>query len=292
MTEPWTITALLDTTQKFLAGKGCDSPRLDAELLLAHSLKMPRLHLYLNFDRPLTAPELDSYRILVKRRSAHEPVAYITGLKEFYSRPFKVTKDVLIPRPETEILVETVLKKLKSADIHGLEIGLGSGCIAITLLCECAQLKMTAIEISPTAAEIARKNAEKLNVAERLNIVIEDFLQNDGINSLSPDTKIFDFIVSNPPYVASKEITTLMPDVRDHEPHSALDGGEDGLNFYRVIATRTKTLLKAQGFTAVEIGETQGQAVSEIFAGQGYKNTKVTRDYAGHERVVLVLAIR
>lgn len=287
MTEPWTITALLDTTQKFLAGKDCDSPRLDAELLLAHSLKMPRLHLYLNFDRPLTVPELDNYRMLVKRRAAHEPVAYITGQKEFYSRPFKVSKDVLIPRPETEILVETVLKKLKSADIHGLEIGLGSGCIAITLLCECSELKMTAIEISPTAAEIARKNAEKLNVAERLNIVIEDFLQNDLTSQWSPDTKIFDFIVSNPPYVASKEITALMPDVRDHEPHSALDGGEDGLNFYRVIATRTKMLLKAQGFTAVEIGETQGQAVSEIFAGRGLKNNTVIKDYAGRDRVIL-----
>lgn len=287
MTEPWTITALLDTTQKFLAGKGCDSPRLDAELLLAHSLKMPRLHLYLNFDRPLTVPELDNCRMLVKRRAAHEPVAYITGQKEFYSRPFKVTKDVLIPRPETEIVVETVLKKLKSADIHGFEIGLGSGCIAITLLCECSKLKMTAIEISPAAAEIALQNATSHNVAERLNIVIGDFLQHDGTSPVSPDTKKFDFIVGNPPYVASKEITTLMPDVRDHEPHSALDGGEDGLNFYRVIATRTKTLLKAQGFVAVEIGETQGKAVSAIFAGQGLKNNTVIKDYAGHDRVVL-----
>lgn len=293
MTEKiWTITALLDTTKKFLSDKGCESARLDAELLLAHALEMPRLHLYLNFDRPLTAPELNAYRNLVKRRAAREPVAYITGQKEFYSRPFKVTRDVLIPRPETEILVEEVLKCLKSdppsprAKLHGLEIGLGSGCIAITLLCECPDLKMTAIEISPAAAKIARENAKTHKVEERLQIVVADFLNDNWKDWLPQSLESFDFLISNPPYATTEEIKKLMPDVRDHEPHLALDGGNNGLDFYRLIAQRAKDLMKSKGLIAVEIGENQGQSVPKIFSEHDLKNIKVIKDYAGLDRVV------
>lgn len=301
--KTWTITRLLDTTQKFLADKGSDSPRLDAEILLSHVLQMPRLNLYLNFDRPLMDTELDSYRKLIKRRVAHEPVAYITGQKEFYSRVFSVTREVLIPRPETEILVDTVLKHLNTspsplggegrgegghgADLHGLEVGPGSGCIAVTLLCEQVNLKMTAVEISPKAAEIAKANAQKYQVEDRLQIVVTDFLNDDWKSKLADPENKFDFLVSNPPYATTDEIKTLMPDVKDHEPHLALDGGKDGLTFYRLIAARALELVKKNGFVAVEIGETQGQDVTEIFTAQGLDKTSVIHDYARLDRVVL-----
>lgn len=286
--KTWTITKLLDTTQKFLTDKGCDSARLDAEILLSHVLQMPRLHLYLNFDKPLMDVELNSFRTLIKRRVAHEPVAYITGQKEFYSRAFKVTRDVLIPRPETEILVETVLKHLDNdVDSHGLEVGPGSGCIAVTLLCEQAYLKMTAVEISPEAVEIARQNAQAHNVSDRLQIVRADFLKEDWKSNLPDPKNKFDFLVSNPPYATTEEIKTLMPDVRDHEPHLALNGGMDGLNFYKLLAECAHELVKPSGFVAVEIGETQARSVTGFFSEKGFNRTCVIQDYARLDRVIV-----
>lgn len=293
MTDSWTITKILNWCADYFKSKGIDSARLDAELLLAHVLKLTRMQLYLNFDRPLGASELASFKEFVKRRAQREPVAYMTGEKEFWSRAFHVEKGVLVPRPDTEVLIEAVLERLKGRDgeLAGFELGTGSGCVAVTLLAEIPALKMTAVEISETAGRVTLANAERHGVAERLCLIHEDFTQSIPF---SPREKVptgrmrgsFDFIVSNPPYIAENEFPTLPPDVRDFEPREALDGGKDGLDFYRLLATFSQHALQPEGFIAVEIGETQGAAVSEIFRNAGLAQTAVKKDYAGLDRVV------
>ncbi len=277
----WTLQSLLLWCSKYFSDKACPTPRLDAELLLAFALKLRRLDLYLQFDRPMTEDELAAVKALIKRRAAGEPTAYIIGQKEFYSRVFTVTKDVLIPRPDTEILVEEVLKFAANKS-HGLEIGLGSGCLSITLLAERPELTLTAIDISAAALAVAKTNAEAHGVLDRLTLRHQDFLTD---TALSEPT--FDFLVSNPPYIKQGELAELPMSVKDFEPHLALDGGADGLVFYHIIAERAKTLVKAGGFVAVEIGEDQGESVSEIFTQSGLSVKSIIRDLAGLDRVVL-----
>lgn len=290
-TATWTMAKLLSWCTGYFQDKGLDSPRLDAELLLAHSLGLKRLDLYLKFDQPLKPEELAGFKTLLKRRVAHEPVAYIIGKKEFWSRDFEVTRDVLIPRPDTEILIECVLDVLQSrrggptcppVNFSGFEIGVGSGIIAVTLLAECPELKMTALDVSEAAIVVARKNAERHGVANRLQLVAGDFFAQDYV---SPVGDTFDFIVSNPPYIPTREVAMLQPSVKDFEPHLALDGGDDGLRFYRQILTLALSRLSAHGFVAVEIGENQGEAVVQIFRDAGFA-TQLKKDYAGLDRVV------
>jgi release factor glutamine methyltransferase len=314
MTQAWTILKLLQWTTDYLKTKEMESPRLEAEVLLAHSLNLKRIDLYVQFERPLSAVELASFKTLLKRRVDHEPLAYIVGKKEFYGREFFVSPGVLVPRPETEMLVECVLSACRSSPspalrapspqmgegkdvaqsaLVGFEIGLGSGCIAISLLCEIPTLTMDAVEISEKATQMARKNAEKHGVSDRLNISKADFLspQNteygrrntvDGRRSTQ-----YDFIVSNPPYVSFEEMQRLPDTVKKFEPHQALEAGSDGLLFYPAIATFAKKHLKTKGLLAVEIGEDQGYRVAEIFKEVGFGEVEVRKDFARRDRVVV-----
>lgn len=289
MTEIWTIAKMLDWCAEYFRFKDITSARLDAELLLAHVLNLPRLQLYMQFDRPLTAGELATFKEFVKRRSRFEPVAYITGKKEFWSREFLVKTGVLVPRPDTEVLIEAILEQLKlrsNTELTGFEMGTGSGAIAVTLLAELPHLKMTAVENSPVACEVTLANAGKHGVAVRLNLINTDFTEYSQLSTHDSSLKI-DFIISNPPYVAEHEFAMLPLDVRDHEPAAALLGGVDGLDYYRLLAPFARRVLAIGGFIAVEIGETQGLAVSEIFIDAGLSEITVKKDYAGMDRVVV-----
>lgn len=287
----WTLASLLSWCTRYFQDKALESPRLDAELLLAHSLGLRRLDLYLKFDQPLKPQELANFKTLLKRRVAHEPVAYIIGKKEFWSRDFEVTRDVLIPRPDTETLIECVLDPLKRrrgeppcspVNFSGFEIGVGSGIIAVTLLAECPNLHMTALDISEAAIAVAQKNAQRHGVSDRLQLINADFLIP---NSELQTPNIFDFIVSNPPYIPSHEIENLPASVKDFEPRMALNGGMDGLDFFRALVSFSQDHLKPDGFLAVEIAENQGESVVEIFRDAGF-TTHLKKDHAGLDRVV------
>ncbi len=277
MGEVWTVLKLLRWTADYFKGRDIDSPRLDAELLLADTLDLDRVGLYLNFERPLQAGELAAYREQVRRRAGHEPLAYILGRTEFWSLPFKVTPAVLIPRPDTELLVELALPLLTGA-ARVLDVGTGSGALAIALAHERPELLVTAIDLSAAALAVAAENACRNAVAERIDFVPGDLATLPG----GP----FELMVANPPYIPSGDLATLMPEVRDFEPHLALDGGADGLAAYRALARQAGTVLAPGGWLLVEVGIGQAAAVQELFASAGLTEILVTRDLAGVERVV------
>lgn len=277
MGEVWTVLKLLRWTADYFAGRGIDTPRLDAELLLSATLGLDRVGLYLNFERPLQAEELRAYRELVKRRANHEPLAYILGHAEFWSLSFKVTPAVLIPRPDTEVLVEEALPRLAGA-MRILDVGTGSGALAIALACEQPECTVVAIDVSAEALEVAGENARSNGVAERVQLIRQDLAQLPA----GP----FDLIVANPPYIPSGELASLMPEVRDFEPHLALDGGADGLAAYRALTGQAATVLAAGGWLLVEVGIDQAVAVSQLFAAAGLEEIGVRDDYAGIARVV------
>ena len=277
------VTELLKTTTAWFKDRGIDTARLDAELLLSHVLELPRMKLYTSFDRPLVSAELDGYRALVRRRGRREPVAYILGEREFYGRPFAVDPRVLIPRPDTEVLIDEVLARIDE-DAAGVVVdyGTGSGAIALTLAAERPGLKLLAVDVSADALEVARANAEALELADRVG-----FVRSDGFARV-PDRFRGELlaIVSNPPYIREDERAALMPDVRDHEPGLALFAGNDGLEHYRRIA-QAAPWLQAGGLVAVEVGQGQSDAVQALFAGAGLTELTVRKDLAGVERVVL-----
>jgi release factor glutamine methyltransferase len=277
LSEVWTVLKLLRWTADYFSGRSIDAPRLTAELLLADTLGLDRVGLYVNFERPLQADELAAFRARVKRRAAREPLAYILGHAEFWSLPLKVTPAVLIPRPDTELLVEAALPRL-GAGSHILDIGTGSGALAIALAHECPQCRVTAIDVSPAALAVALENARMNRVAERIDLVQQDLARLPA----GP----FDLIVANPPYIPSGELATLMPEVRDFEPSLALDGGPDGLAAYRAIAAQAGTALAVGGWLLAEVGAGQAAAVQALFAAAGLTDTFVARDLAGIERVV------
>ncbi|MGB9690785.1 MAG: peptide chain release factor N(5)-glutamine methyltransferase [Candidatus Sumerlaeaceae bacterium] len=277
-----TIGEVVKRAAEFLAAKGSATPRLDAELLVGHALGMTRLQLYLDRERPLSQEEVALARALVRRRAAHEPVAYIIGKKEFFGRDFVVTPAVLVPRPETELLVEHVAEELQrryaQEPLRVLEFGTGSGVIAITLALLCPQLQVIATEVSAEAAEVARTNAQRHRVAERVEVRVQsDFAGLDGP---------FHAVVSNPPYIAETEAETLPPDVVRHEPHLALFGGPDGMTWIRWLFSNTQPLLYAHGFLALEIGAGMTEKVVAAAQEHGWRVEAVVRDYADHERVV------
>ncbi len=277
MAENWTVLRLLRWTADYFAARGIDAPRLDAELLLAETLGLNRVGLYLNFERPLQAEELAAYREQVRRRAAREPLAYILGRSEFWSRPLKVTPAVLIPRPDTELLVELALQRLPEGS-RVLDVGTGSGALAIALTAERPDLRVSAIDISPEALAIAAENAAANGVGERVECLAGD------LNRLPAGP--WELMVSNPPYIPAGELATLMPEVRDYEPHLALDGGADGLDAYRSLAGQAGALLAPGGWLLVEVGAGQAPAVRELFAAAGLQELLVACDLAGIERVV------
>lgn len=276
MSADWSVLKLLRWATDYFADKGIDSPRLDAELLLAHVLGLDRVGIYLNYDRPLDEAELNRLRPLVKRRGQREPLQYICGDTEFWSLLFKVSPGVLIPRPETEILVEEALARAGSKG-RLLDVGCGSGVVAISLARELSQWQLEALDISPRAVELANHNASVNKVSERLAVYAGDLAE------LPPYR--YDLIVSNPPYIAEEEWDALMPEVRCHEPRQALLAG-DGLMAYRQLTGQIDRHLNPGGWLLVEIGCRQGDAVQQLFHAAGLKDVYMRRDYAEQPRVV------
>jgi release factor glutamine methyltransferase len=279
-----TVLEVIQRSSDFLARKGVDSPRLQVELLLAHVLQMPRMKLYLNFERPLAEPELETLRQLVKRRGEREPLQHIVGSTSFCGLEIAVNQDVLIPRPETELLAEEAWKFLSTLNSQPstiLDFGTGSGCLALVIAVKCPQAAVHAIDISEAALKLARQNALRLGLAERVV-----FHGGDGFGAFPAEVH-FDLIVSNPPYISSAEIETLQPEVRDHDPRVALDGGADGLDFYRRLAAEAGPRLKPGGRLMLEHGDGQGRAVAKLLTEHGWTVTSVLKDYSARERILI-----
>ena len=327
-----TVLEAIQKSAEFLAKKGVESPRLQIELLLAHLLKLPRMKLYLNFERVLSPAETDALRELVKRRGQREPLQHITGSTSFCGFKIAVNRHALVPRPETELLAElgwAFLAKL-SAELErrfptrreggepqeqagpeagapiALDFGTGTGCIAIALAAKCPSAKIVATDISADALVLARENAARNNAAERI-----EFLQGDGFAAFLPEgrvtrvpnseieTKIrdscnsplrkmeFDLIISNPPYIPSAEIAMLQPEVREFDPRAALDGGADGLDFYRKLAAEAKPFLKPGGKIMLEFGDGQADVIRTIFAAEKWIVEAVKEDYSQRERILI-----
>jgi len=277
LAETWTVLKVLQWTAGYLREKGIEESRLDAELLLSDALGLDRVGLYLNYDRPLTAAELDLFRKGVSRRAKREPLQYILGRVEFWSLPFVVTPAVLIPRPDTEILVEEALKRA-NAEAAILDVGTGSGAIAVALAHELPEAAVEGVDISPEALEVASKNARRNGVDGRVRFRKAD------LGSLPEGP--FDLIVSNPPYIPGGELAALMPEVRDFEPRLALDGGGDGLDCFRLLARQGPSRLRSGGWLLLETGVGQASAVQELLIEAGLLDVFSRNDYAGIPRVV------
>jgi release factor glutamine methyltransferase len=316
-----TVIEAIQKSADFLAKKGVDSPRLQTELLLAHLLKMPRMKLYLNFERTLTAAETDALRELVKRRGRREPLQHIVGTVSFCGLEMAANRHALVPRPETELLAELgwqFLNKLSeeqvtraanlnnkpeirdsyNSSVRALDLGAGAGCIAIALAANCPGATITATDVSADALALARENASRNGVAERI-----EFLQGDGFAALIEKSErgrparglddtdartscphCFDLIISNPPYIPSAEIATLQPEVRDFDPRAALDGGADGLDFFRMFSAQAKPFLKPGGKIMLEFGDNQAEAVRKIFENENWIVEAVMEDYSQRAR--------
>ncbi|RKH44862.1 peptide chain release factor N(5)-glutamine methyltransferase [Corallococcus sicarius] len=279
MSDVWTIRRVLTWTTQHFEKRQVDAPRLTTEILLAHVLKTGRVRLYVDLDRPLAKEELTAFRALIERRLAGEPTNYLTGTKEFYNRPFKVDARVLIPRPETELLVEAILHAVpKDAPGRVLDVCTGSGCIAISVAAERPQATVFATDLSPDACALAKENAQALGVGDRVTV-----LQGDLFSPLPPDAR-FQVVVSNPPYIDSGDIAGLSPEVR-REPRLALDGGPDGLTALRRVIQGARKVLEPGGLLALEMGETQGSAVLELLRAAGYADARVEKDLERRERM-------
>lgn len=274
-----TVLEILDKSTRFLKEKGVESPRLSAELLISAFLKCRRLDLYLNFDKPLTEAETDGLRQWVVRRGKREPIQYITGSCEFFGLNFEVNPSVLIPRPETETLVETVVDDYRERGaVSCLDLCTGSGAIAVAVRKKLPGTVVAASDISPAALEVARRNAEANGV--EIEWVLSDLFA--GLQG-----RRFDVIVSNPPYCVKSVIPSLQPEVRDHEPLLALDGGEDGLDACRLILSAVPKHLNPSGRLYLEAGEDQMGRLAELGERNGLKSMTVLKDLAGKERIAV-----
>jgi release factor glutamine methyltransferase len=309
-----TVLEAIQKSADFLGKKGVESPRLQTELLLAHLLMLPRMKLYLNFERVLTAAETDALREFVKRRGQREPLQQIVGSTSFCGYEIAVSRHALVPRPETEMLAEFGWQFLQGrADLpvgqdarqrvptSALDFGTGTGCIAIALAAKCPNAKITATDISAEALALAKENAAANKVAERI-----EFMEGKGFAALSGAAergrlahefdntntragrpRSFDLIISNPPYIPSAEIAALEPEVRDYDPRAALDGGADGLVFYRKLAAEAKPFLKPDGKIMLEFGDGQADAIKTIFENEKWIVEAVKEDYSQRARILI-----
>lgn len=275
-----TLIDVLRLSAQFLADKGIERPRREAEELLCHVLTIARLELYMQHDRPLDEDELAMLRGLLARRVKKEPLQYIIGNVEFLGCQLDVDRRALIPRPETELLADHAAKALKDKQGTLIDLCCGSGCIAIALKKACPQLDVIAIDVSPDALELASSNAKK-------NQVEIEFLQGDLFDPLQ--NRKVDYCVSNPPYIARSEMSSLSSDVFDYEPHLALLGGDDGLDFYRKISQLLPGYLQAQGRAWLEIGASQGESALDLFKSPPWKERALGRDLAGRDRYIFLV---
>lgn len=276
---PWTIRRVMDWTRGFFEEKKLDTPRLDGELLIGDALKLDRVRLYMDLDRPLNDRELTDIRARIKRRLAHEPVAYILGSRGFWTLDLQVDARVLIPRPDTERLVELAVKKLEGSPAPVIcDVGTGSGAIALALASERPDAQVMATDASSDALEVARANAKALEL-ERVTFLEASLL--DGVDGP------LDLVVSNPPYILSAVVDTLAPEVKDHEPRMALDGGADGFDVIRPLIVAAAERLRPGGRLMFEIGHDQGPAAKALVeADERFTEVAVHQDYGRNDRVV------
>jgi release factor glutamine methyltransferase len=277
----WTIKKLLDWTTDYFTKAKIENPHLEAEILLAHTLQIKRIDLYIRFEQVLTKDELARFKGCILRRKDHEPTAYITGIRSFMSLDLNVTKDVLIPRPETEILVESAIdiaKTLENPKI--LDIGTGSGAIAVSLAKYLPASYIYVTDISEKAIEAAELNAKKHGVQDRIKLEVADLFPKEALT--------FDLIVSNPPYIKTADIDGLAPEIRDFEPRMAYDGGEDGLKYYKTIIGKAGGYLMSGGQLLLEIDPGLLEAISKMAQENGFGNFKIKKDLNGLERVVVI----
>ncbi|UCD83780.1 MAG: peptide chain release factor N(5)-glutamine methyltransferase [Deltaproteobacteria bacterium] len=286
-TNFWTIDKLINWSTEYLKQKGVDSPRLDAEVLLSHLLGIERLELYLDPDRSLNQTGFSDFKSLIRRRGQREPLQYLTGKQEFWSLNFKITEDVLIPRPETELLVEEAVKIIseESSSVPKpriLDLGTGCGIISIALAKEIGSARILATDISRTALEVARENAARHRLEDKIL-----FLCGNLFGPLKDDRLCFNLIISNPPYIPSGGFGQLEPEVRDFEPHQALNGGEEGLEFLHRIADQADRFLLPEGWLLLEVGEGQAEKVAGLLKeSPRYQTPMIVKDYSGRPRVV------
>lgn len=283
----WRVVDLLDWTVEYFQQHSIPNPRLDAEVLLAHLLKKSRLQLYLHFEMPVFQEHLTPFRELIKKRIERIPVSYLTNRKEFMSLDFYVDERVLIPRPETEQLVETILTTHTDNSQRLLELGTGSGAIATSLAVQQPEWEIVATDISKSALEVARENAEAHDCDVQIKFLSGDLFE--PIAAMDPAEGLqFDWIICNPPYIKNVERDTLSPDVRDYEPEIALFAGDDGLAVIRRLIAESPKYLSSNGKLIFEIGETQADSVRALLdAESAYCEYELRKDYAEKERFVL-----
>jgi release factor glutamine methyltransferase len=281
-TEEWTVARVLRFATDDFRRRGLDSPRLDAELLLGHVLGLPRVRLIIDSERALAPHDLSAFRELIQRRRRAEPIAYILGVREFFGLSFQVDRRVLVPRPDTETLVEVALKRTENAHLQGeaLDLCTGSGCVALAFGARRPTWFVTGSDISDDAIAVARNNAARLGGARNTRFLVSD------METALPAGARFDLVTANPPYIPSGDIGGLGPDVRDHEPRLALDGGADGLDVVRRVVEAARRHLNPQGLVALEVGHDQALRAAALLEGAGFKDVERSKDYGGIERVV------
>lgn len=286
----WTVRRILEWTAAFFTRKKVDSPRLSAELLLSHVLSVPRIKLYTDYDRTLSEPELAAYRALVTRAAEQEPIAYLTGKAHFFNLELAITRDVLIPRPDTETLVENVLQLCRNQSgleaPRVLDLCTGSGCIAAAIAYHLKSAVVTATDISPAAVAVARQNMERLGLAGR--VLVEEGDLFEPLKRMA-DVQPFNLIVANPPYIATGDLRTLDRSVRDYEPIGALDGGPDGLALHRRILADAAPRLLPGGRVFLEIAFDQGELAAQVASQyESFEDVRILKDYGGRDRVLTV----
>jgi len=282
-----TVLEVIQRSTEFLTQREVASPRLNAELLLAHVLNMRRMELYLHFERTLAPEEIERSRELVRRRGQREPLQHLTGAARFCGLELSVTPDVLVPRPETELLAERAWNYLNQLIPKGnpgpavVDFGTGSGCLAIAVAARSPTARVDALDVSAPALEVARGNALRHSLTERIH-----FFQGCGFTALPSEAR-YDLLMSNPPYIRSGEIDKLAPEVRDHDPRVALDGGADGLDFFRLLAHAGAERLNANGRMMLEFGDEQAEAVRELLEKQMWIVEEIVEDYTHRPRIVI-----
>lgn len=277
-----TVLEVINRSTDYLNRKGIESARTNAELLLAHILKCKRLDLYLMYDKPLSEFELNTYREFLKRRSVFEPLQYITGKVEFYGLEFNISPSVLIPRPETELLVELVISSVTTEDeINILDIGSGCGNIGIAVAAKLPNVNVTGIDISEDAIAVAEENTNKYNLQNRVKFRCIDIL-----NTTMEDLSNFDIVVSNPPYVSKPDYIKLQKEIRNYEPEIAVTDVSDGLTFYKTITPLAKKILHKTGILFYELGQGQSLQVKNILNDNGFDKISITQDYENIDRVI------
>jgi len=285
-----TVLEIIQRSTEYLSVRGVESARLNAELILAHVLGMPRLRLYLEFDQAVGVNETARARELVRRRGQREPLQHLTGTAAFLGHELLVSPEVLIPRPETELLAQMAIQRLQTAGgsspARVLDFGTGSGCLAIAIAAALPSVEVHALDISTAALDLARRNAQRSG-SGRIR-----FHAGDGFRALAPGCGIpssgLDLLVSNPPYIPTGDLATLQPEVRDHDPRQALDGGADGLDFYRRLAAEAGSWLKPGAPMLLEFGDGQAAPLEALFQSAGWQLVSIEKDLSGTERVLIV----